>query len=74
MRTRIAGSSPTLFVATHHSPNASATWPTSFQRADSPSERRLRILIQSSAKPSAAQPIATPNTARLCLSRGPSTR
>jgi len=30
---------------------------TSFQRADRPSERRLRTLIQSSAKPIAAHPM-----------------
>src|SRR5215208_3456906 len=46
----------------------------SFHRAGRPSERRLVTLMKSSAKPSAAAPIATPNTARLWVSRGPSTR
>ena len=42
--------------------------------AERPSERRLTILMKSSAKPSAAQPIATPKTARLWASRSERTR
>ena len=68
------GSSPTSSLATHQSATARPICARSFQRAESPSERRLTILMKSSAKPSAAQPSATPKTARLCVSRGERTR
>ena len=73
-RSSIFESSPTSWRATYQSPTARAIWKSSFQRAERPSERRLTSLTKSSAKPSAAQPIATPKTARLCASRSESTR
>src|ERR1044072_7314023 len=62
MRKKRIGSGATLFRATHQSPSARNSWKRIFQRAESPSERRLTILMKSSAKPIAAQPIATPRS------------
>ena len=55
----------TYSVTTSQSAIAVSAWTSSFVLPDTPSERRLRSLITSSAKPSAAIASAVPRTARL---------
>ncbi len=64
-RRRSVSSRPTYWVAISHRPMAIAPWASSLVRPEMPSERLRRSLVKSSAKPSAPQATAVPNTARL---------